>query len=210
MTHHGRKSKKIPSSAAASDATGLGVHGHDTEAEALPADADAGTADENRVPDLNAGVEQIATAVAVEAVAVPDNTRARETAPNAVEIFRSVSTLGAAPASMARAKAAYEDMLNVFGRTSQVLPAALDGTGVSATKLAFKLAEFAQANVRSSFDFAWDCATVRSLPDALEAQTAFTQRQLQLLTAQIEELRAITTEMAAVTGAPFTKSATRV
>lgn len=178
-----------------------------------------------------AAVDIAATPHAVEAVEAAATKVAHAAAPEpvadaieaaeSVEAVEAAEPIAAAPqeaaakpaastqASAARTQAACDTTLSAPGETSEALAAAADGASISATKLALKWVEFAQANVRNTFDFACDCVSVRSLPDALAAQTAYAQRQVQLLTTQIEELRALTSQIATVAGKPFTGRAPR-
>ncbi len=94
----------------------------------------------------------------------------------------------AAQNGVARTEAAYEGTLHVFEQASTTMKSALDEAGTSTTMLAFKLVEFAQANARNTLDLARDYASVRTLPDAINAQAAYVRRQFDLLSEQTREL----------------------
>lgn len=99
--------------------------------------------------------------------------------------------------TVACTEAACEDTLYLFEHTSHSMKSALDGAGLVAAQLAFKLIAFAQANVKSTIELACDYASARTLPDVFDKQAAYAKRQFDLMNAHIEELCALTSDVTA-------------
>jgi hypothetical protein len=220
MAKHTKRSDRNPLPLGVSEMAEPNVSPLVAETETPSANVVEVATDENCVPDLTAYVEQFETADAVEAIAainVPDVANSDKATGGVSGVSDIADAIGAERAGAVRtASARNENVLkvtvcnnaaDVLGHTSQALTTTLGGAGVSAAKFALKMVEFAQANAQSNFEFACECAFARSLPDVLNVQTAYAQRQFQLLTAQIEDLRAITADIAATGSAPFNKRA---
>lgn len=102
---------------------------------------------------------------------------------------------------------AKDRVFNAFGEASAQVKTALDEAGQDATRITFKLMEFAQANIRNNLEFARDYVALRSVPDMFELQTAYFKRQMALMNMQAEEFRKLTTEITSKTAAkPFKTS----
>ena len=98
----------------------------------------------------------------------------------------------------------------VYDRSKDALEAAVDtmeksfdAAGQGAVALNRKILDIAQRNVSSGFDLAKSLAGAKNLADFVELQTAYWQKQLDALTAQVEEVRALSTKVTADTAEPI-------
>ena len=74
-----------------------------------------------------------------------------------------------------------------------------DGAGQSATAFNRKIIAIAQRNVSSVFDLAKSLAGAKKLTDIVELQAAYWRKQFDVLTAQAEEVRTLSTKVTADT-----------
>jgi phasin len=95
-----------------------------------------------------------------------------------------------------RSKDALETILGCWERS-------LDATGQGAVTLNRKVVDIAQRNINSGFDLAKSLAGAKNLAEWLELQAAYWRKQLAALTAQAEEFRSLSTEVAADAAAPM-------
>ena len=72
-----------------------------------------------------------------------------------------------------------------------------------------KLIEIAQRNVNSGFTIAKSLAAAKTIPEAVEVQAAYWRNWLGTLTAQAEELRALSAKVTADTAKPIKAQVTR-
>ena len=72
-----------------------------------------------------------------------------------------------------------------------------DAAGQGATAFNRKIVDIARRNVDASFDLATSLAGAKSLADIVELQAAFWRKQFGVLTAQAEEVRALSTKVTA-------------
>ena len=66
-----------------------------------------------------------------------------------------------------------------------------------------KVIDIAQRNINSGFDLAKSLAGAKSLAEALELQAAYWRKQFGALTAQAEEVRALSTKVTADAAEPI-------
>jgi|SRR3954454_4462232 phasin len=99
---------------------------------------------------------------------------------------------------------------DVYERSKNALESALvswersfDAAGQGAVALNRKVIDIAQRNINSSFDLANRLAGTKNLAEALELQAAFWRNQFGVFTAQAEELRALSTKVAAIAAEPI-------
>ena len=69
--------------------------------------------------------------------------------------------------------------------------------------------DIAQRNVNSGFDLAKNLAGAKNLSEMVELQAAYWQKLLDTFTSQAEEVRALTTKVAAAAGEPFKEQVQR-
>ena len=98
----------------------------------------------------------------------------------------------------------------VYERSKDALEAVLvscersfDAAGQGAVALNRKVIDIAQRNINSGFDLAKSLAGAKSLAEALELQAAYWRKQFGALTAQAEEVRALSTKVTADAAEPI-------
>ena len=89
-----------------------------------------------------------------------------------------------------RSKDALEAQLESWERS-------FDAVGQGAVALNRKVIDIAQRNINSSFDLAKSLAGAKSLAEAMELQAHYWRKQLDTLAAQAEEVRTLSTQVAA-------------
>jgi hypothetical protein len=110
----------------------------------------------------------------------------------------SVSTF-----SIDRAKDSLEAAVDTMARSFDAL-----GQGAAAS-LNRKVIEIAQENVSSGFDLAKSLATAETLAEMVELPATYWRKQLNALSAQAEEVRTLSTKVAADMVAPINAHLTR-
>ena len=78
-----------------------------------------------------------------------------------------------------------------------------DAAGQGAAAFNRKIIDLARRNVDASFDLATSLAGAKDLADMVELQAAFWRKQFGVLTAQAEEVRALSTKVTAAAAAPI-------
>jgi phasin len=94
----------------------------------------------------------------------------------------------------------------VYERSKGTLDASIemfDAAGQGAVAFNRKFIDIAQRNVNSVFDLAKSLASAKDLSEVVELQTAYWQKQFSALTAQAEEVRALSTKVMADAGEPL-------
>jgi phasin len=93
---------------------------------------------------------------------------------------------------------------DVYDRSQDALDASiatfensLDSAGRDATAFNRKIIDLARRNVDVSFDLAGSLARAKTLTDIVQLQAAFWRKQFAVLTAQAEEVRALSTKVTA-------------
>ena len=95
-----------------------------------------------------------------------------------------------------RSKDALEAQLESWERS-------FDAVGQGAVALNRKVIDIAQRNINSSFDLAKSLAGAKNLAEAMELQGAYWRKQLDALAAQAEEVRTLSTQVAADAAKPI-------
>ena len=110
----------------------------------------------------------------------------------------------------ATAEKAVDQSREVYDRSRDALDASVvtlertfDAAGQGAVALNRKIIDIAQRNVNSGFDLAKSLAGAKNLSEMVELQAAYWQKQLNTLTSQTEEVRALATKMAAAASQPL-------
>ena len=78
-----------------------------------------------------------------------------------------------------------------------------DAAGQGAVAFNRKIIDIAQRSVNSGFDLAKSLAGAKNLAEAMELQGAYWRKQFGALAAQAEEVRALSTKMAAAASEPL-------
>ena len=126
--------------------------------------------------------------------------------------YRDVTTPDAAVPETVRAmvEKAVDQSREVYDRSKDALDASVatlertfDAAGQGAVAFNRKIIDIAQRNVNSGFDLAKSLAGAKNLSEMVELQAAYWQKLLGALTSQAEEVRALSTKMAAAAGEPL-------
>ena len=108
----------------------------------------------------------------------------------------AVKTVAQSREAYDRSKDAFEASLTTFERS-------FDAAGQGAAAFNRKMIDIARRNVDASFDLATSLARAKTLADMLDLQTAFWRKQLGVVTAQAEEVRALSTRVTADAAEPI-------
>ena len=116
----------------------------------------------------------------------------------------------------AMAEKAVDQSRKVYERSKDALDASVatvertfDAAGQGAVAFNRKIIDIAQRNVNSGFDLAKSLAGAKNLSEMVELQAAYWQKLLGTLTSQAEEVRALTTKVAAAAGEPLKEQVKR-
>ena len=141
-----------------------------------------------------------------------------EAAEQARKNYRDVTTPDAAVPETVRAlvEKAVDQSREVYDRSKDALDASVltlertfDAAGQGAVAFNRKIIDIAQRNVNSGFDLAKSLAGAKNLSEMVELQAAYWQKLLGTLTSQAEEVRALSTKMAAAAGEPLKEQVKR-
>jgi phasin len=132
---------------------------------------------------------------------------AREAYLKTIAQFEPVAMEAAVPESVRQiAEKTVTETRNVYERSKTALEVgldavekAVDAAGQGVTALNRKVIDIAQRNVNSGFDLAKSLAGAKTLPEAVELQSGYWKKQVGTLSAQAEELHALSTKIAADT-----------
>jgi len=99
---------------------------------------------------------------------------------------------------------------DVYDRSKTALDASIatfersfDAAGQGAVTFNRKIVDIAQRNLSSVFDLAKTLAGAKNLADMVELQAAYWRKQFEVLTAQAEEIRALSTKVTADAAEPI-------
>jgi phasin len=99
---------------------------------------------------------------------------------------------------------------DVYDRSKTALDASIatfersfDAAGQGAVAFNRKIIDIAQRNLSSVFDLAKTLAGAKNLADMVELQAAYWRKQFEVLTAQAEEIRALSTKVTADAAEPI-------
>ena len=111
---------------------------------------------------------------------------------------------------------AVDQSREVYDRSKDALDASVatlertfDAAGQGAVAVNRKIIDIAQRNVNSGFDLAKSLAGAKNLSEMVELQAAYWQKLLGALTSQAEEVRALSTKVAAAAGEPLKEQVKR-
>ncbi len=136
---------------------------------------------------------------------------AREAYRKTVAQFEPAALEAAIPESVRTfAEKTVTETRNAYERSKTVLEAgldtvekAIDAAGQGATALNRKVIDIAQRNVNSGFDLAKSLAGAKTVAEAVELQSDYWRKRVGTLSQQAEELRALSTKVAADTAEPI-------
>ena len=114
-----------------------------------------------------------------------------------------------AETSVTQTREAYEKSKNALDAAVDTMARSFDALGQGAAALNRKIIEIAQQNVSSSFDLAKSLATAKTLAEIVELRATYWRKQFSALATQAEEVRALSTKVAADMAAPIKAHVTR-
>ena len=97
--------------------------------------------------------------------------------------------------AVAQTRDAYDRSLDAFDASLTTFERTFDAAGQGAAAFNRKIVDLARRNVDASFDLATSLAGAKDLADMVELQAAFWRKQFAVLTAQAEEVRALSTKV---------------
>jgi phasin len=105
--------------------------------------------------------------------------------------------------SVAQTREAYDRSNDAFDASVTTFERSFDAAGQGAAAFNRKIIDIARRNVDASFDLAKSLAGAKNLADMVELQAAFWRKQFGALTAQAEEVRALSTKVTAAAAEPI-------
>ncbi|MDA7947465.1 MAG: phasin family protein [Hyphomicrobiaceae bacterium] len=108
-----------------------------------------------------------------------------------------------------QSREAYENAKDAMEEAVEVLEKSIDQAGQGAAAINRKVIDMTQANLNTGFDLAKDIAGARNIAEIMELQNAFVRKQFEVLTAQAEEIRALSTQIASNAADPLKEHVTR-
>jgi phasin len=105
--------------------------------------------------------------------------------------------------AVAQTREAYDRSWDAFDASLTTFERTFDAAGQGAVAFNRKIVDLAQRNVDASFDLATSLAGAKKLADMVELQAAFWRKQFGVLTAQAEEVRALSTKVTAAAAEPI-------
>jgi len=105
--------------------------------------------------------------------------------------------------TVAQTREAYDRSLDAFDASVTTFEKSFDAAGQGAAAFNRKVVDIARRNVDTTFDLATSLAGAKSLADIVELQAAFWRKQFNVLTAQAEEVRALSTKVTADMAKPI-------
>jgi phasin len=105
--------------------------------------------------------------------------------------------------AVARTREAYDRSMDAFDASVAAFERSFDAAGQGAAAFNRQIIDIARRNVNSSFDLATSLAGAKDLYDTVKLQAAHWRKQVDALTAQAAEVRALSTKVAADTAEPI-------
>ena len=99
--------------------------------------------------------------------------------------------------TVAQTREVYDRSTDAFEASVATFEKSFDAAGQGAAAFSRKIIDIARRNLDASFDLAKSLAGAKNLTDMVELQTAFWRKQFGTLTAQAEEVRALSTKVTA-------------
>jgi len=105
--------------------------------------------------------------------------------------------------TVAQTRGAYDRSLDALDASVTTFERSFDAAGQGATAFNRKIVDITRRNVDASFDLATSLAGAKNLADIVELRAAVWRKQFGVLTAQAEEVRALSTKMTADVAEPI-------
>src|SRR5687768_10753271 len=141
----------------------------------------------------------------------------RETFRKTAEQFEKISIDTTVPESVralaektvTQTREAYEKGKDALEEAVDALERSFDAAGQGAAAFNRKLIDIAQRNLNSGFDLAKSLAGAKNVAEIVELQSAFIRRQFDVFASQANEIRALSTKIAADTAEPIKSQVAR-
>ena len=111
--------------------------------------------------------------------------------------------------TVARTREAYVRSMDAFEASVATFERSFDAAGQGAAAFNRKIIDIARRNVDSSFDLATSLAGAKDLYDIMKLQAANWRKQIDVLTAQAEEVRALSMKVTADAAEPIKEQVKR-
>jgi phasin len=111
--------------------------------------------------------------------------------------------------TVAQTREAYDRSSDAFDASLTTFERSFEAAGQGATAFNRKIVDIARRNVDASFDLARSLAGAKDLSDIVQLQAAFWRKQFDVLMAQAEEVRALSTKITADAADPIKSHITR-
>ena len=105
--------------------------------------------------------------------------------------------------SVARAKDAHEKAASIVEHSAEAFEEAFSCANRGSAEYRNKLMEIARTNANAAFDLAREVLEAKSLPEMVESTLAHQRKQLDLASAQMKELAALTQKVVTETTEPL-------
>jgi phasin len=105
--------------------------------------------------------------------------------------------------TVAHTREAYDRSKDAFDASLTTFERSFDAAGQGAAAFNRKIVDIARRNVDTTFDLAESLTGAKTLADMVELQAAFWRKQFAVLTAQAEEVRALSTKVTTDAGEPL-------
>jgi phasin len=111
--------------------------------------------------------------------------------------------------TVAQSRQVYDRSSDAFDASVATFEKTFDAAGQGAAAFNRKIIDISRRNLNSVFDLATSLAGAKNLADIVELQTDHWQKQIDVLTAQAEEVRTLSTKVVADAGAPLEEQVKR-
>ena len=111
--------------------------------------------------------------------------------------------------TVAQSREVYDRSSDAFDASVATFEKTFDAAGQGAAAFNRKIIDISRRNLNSVFELATSLAGAKNLADIVELQTDHWQKQIDVLTAQAEEVRTLSTKVVADAGATLKEQAKR-
>ena len=111
--------------------------------------------------------------------------------------------------TVAHSREVYDRSKDALDASVATLERTFDAAGQGAVAFNRKIIEIAQRNVNSGFDLAKSLAGAKNVSEMVDLQAAYWRKLLSTLPSQAEEVRALSTKVAAAAGEPLKEQVKR-
>lgn len=111
--------------------------------------------------------------------------------------------------TVAQSRSVYDQSKNALDASIATFERSFDAAGQGAIAFNRKIVDIAQRNLSSVFDLAQSLASAKDLAEVVELQAAYWQKQFGSLTAQADEVRALSTKVTAAAAEPIKAQVTK-